>query len=113
MSCVSPGELGVGYVRGSGWRVVGPTRFELVTSRLSSVRSNQLSYGPIGRIDQDPVDQARLENRNPSLGSRSPHRPERPLRSGKRNEDGGDPLICMIRRFNKAKALEKQSLERR
>lgn len=29
--------------------LVGPTRFELVTSRLSSVRSNQLSYGPIGR----------------------------------------------------------------
>ena len=47
-----PRGAGVGYVRGSGWRVVGPTRFELVTSRLSSVRSNQLSYGPIGRIDQ-------------------------------------------------------------
>ena len=29
------------------WSLVGPTRFELVTSRLSSVRSNQLSYGPI------------------------------------------------------------------
>ena len=29
--------------------LVGPTRFELVTSRLSSVRSNQLSYGPKGR----------------------------------------------------------------
>ena len=40
--------------RASGRRVVGPTRFELVTSRLSSVRSNQLSYGPIGRIDQIP-----------------------------------------------------------
>ena len=33
-------------------RVVGPGRFELPTSRLSGVRSNQLSYGPIGRIDQ-------------------------------------------------------------
>ena len=32
--------------------LVGPTRFELVTSRLSSVRSNQLSYGPI-RQKQD------------------------------------------------------------
>ena len=29
--------------------LVGPTRFELVTSRLSSARSNQLSYGPKGR----------------------------------------------------------------
>ena len=33
-------------------RVVGPIRLELMTSRLSSVRSNQLSYGPIGRSDQ-------------------------------------------------------------
>ena len=29
-------------------RVVGPGRFELPTSRLSGVRSNQLSYGPSG-----------------------------------------------------------------
>jgi hypothetical protein len=36
-------------------RLVGPIRFELMTSRLSSVRSNQLSYGPIGRIDQIPI----------------------------------------------------------
>jgi len=35
------------------------------------------------------------------------------MRSGKRNEDGGDPLICIIRRFNKTEVLEKQSLERR
>ncbi len=27
--------------------VVGPSRFELLTSRLSGVRSNQLSYGPM------------------------------------------------------------------
>ena len=51
VSCVSPGELGVGCVRYAG-RLVGPIRLELMTSRLSSVRSNQLSYGPIGRIDQ-------------------------------------------------------------
>jgi len=42
----------VGPAAGCRIKVVGPTRFELVTSRLSSVRSNQLSYGPIGRIDQ-------------------------------------------------------------
>ena len=30
----------------SGWKVVGLTRFELVTPRLSSVCSNQLSYRP-------------------------------------------------------------------
>ena len=49
-----------------GGRVVGPTRFELVTSRLSSVRSNQLSYGPIGRIDQDPTARHRLKVRTRS-----------------------------------------------
>jgi hypothetical protein len=36
VSCLSPGELGVGCVRYAG-RLVGPIR---------------LSYGPIGRIDQ-------------------------------------------------------------
>ena len=49
VSCLSPGELG--RLRPLG-RLVGPIRLELMTSRLSSVRSNQLSYGPIGRIDQ-------------------------------------------------------------
>ena len=29
--------------------MVGPTRFELVTSRLSAGRSDQLSYGPNAR----------------------------------------------------------------
>ena len=56
MSCVSPGELGrLRPYMLEGWPldgVVGPIRLELMTSRLSSVRSNQLSYGPIGRIDQ-------------------------------------------------------------
>ena len=36
--------------------MVGPIRLELMTSRLSSVRSNQLSYGPIGRSDQVQMD---------------------------------------------------------
>ena len=31
-----------------GVRLVGPGRLELPTSRLSGVRSNQLSYGPLG-----------------------------------------------------------------
>ena len=31
----------------SGQRMVGPGRLELPTSRLSGVRSNHLSYGPI------------------------------------------------------------------
>ena len=76
------------------------------------MRSNQLSYGPIGRIDQIPALALRQAAR-PVLGSRSPHPPERLVRSGKRNEDGGDPLICIFRRLNKAQTLERQSLERR
>ena len=59
VSCLSPGELG--SVASVCRRLVGPIRFELMTSRLSSVRSNQLSYGPIGRIDQilTPKDETR------------------------------------------------------
>lgn len=68
--------------------LVGPTRFELVTSRLSSVRSNQLSYGPIGRSDQ-------IQRMDPLQGSRSCFEPDRLETSGKRNGDGGDPLICV------------------
>ena len=35
-----------GAVRPKARRLVGPGRLELPTSRLSGVRSNQLSYGP-------------------------------------------------------------------
>src|SRR3954470_7731558 len=102
VSCLSPGELGVGCVRYAG-RLVGPIRLELMTSRLSSVRSNQLSYGPIGRIDQILV----RKEQDPFLGSRSPHRPGRLMRSGKRNEDGGDPLTVYNRSSNRSEDLEK------
>ena len=96
-------------------KLVGPIRFELMTSRLSSVRSNQLSYGPIGRIDQDPV-RSLLRDQNPFLGSRSPRLPKRLTRSGKRNEDGGDPLTVYNRSFNRIVARQEPgetSLERR
>ena len=38
--------------------MVGPSRIELPTSRLSGVRSNQLSYGPTpcGLVDQTPFE---------------------------------------------------------
>ena len=36
-----------GWIRAALRRVVGPGRFELPTSRLSGVRSNRLSYGPV------------------------------------------------------------------
>ena len=47
--------------------VVGPTRFELVTSRLSAGRSDQLSYGPNARNNirqRTPSGQPRIENRS-------------------------------------------------
>ena len=67
VSCVSPGELGsVASVMLE--RLVGPIRLELMTSRLSSVRSNQLSYGPIGRIDQDPTAPGRPGRSEPVPG---------------------------------------------
>ena len=104
-----------------GGRVVGPTRFELVTSRLSSVRSNQLSYGPIGRIDQDPAAQVLLERPEPVPGlaiapSASTHFTGRLMRSGKRNEDGGDPLTVYNRSSNRIVVRQepgRTSLERR
>ena len=55
-----------GRLRPYAGKLVGPIRFELMTSRLSSVRSNQLSYGPIGRIDQDPIAKQSLEIRTRS-----------------------------------------------
>jgi hypothetical protein len=58
--------------------LVGPERFELSTSRLSSARSNQLSYGP-------------------APGQQAPA--TRPRR--KRNEDGGS-RISLSGNFNKA-----------
>ena len=51
--------------------MVGPIRLELMTSRLSSVRSNQLSYGPIGRSDQ-------IQLVDPLQGSRSCPEPDGP-----------------------------------
>ena len=75
--------------------MVGPGRLELPTSRLSGVRSNQLSYGPI-------VGAARRQKE--PLGSRS-HRSlvRGPVWAspagdveGKRNEDGGVPHLCSV-----------------
>jgi hypothetical protein len=69
--------------------LVGPGRLELPTSRLSGVRSNQLSYGPMAAAKHP-----RRRHRPASpLGSRSRRQTYRPAASGKRNEDGGVPPI--------------------
>lgn len=70
--------------------LVGPGRLELPTLRLSGVRSNHLSYGPMAATA--------LSSRTGSgTGSRSRHRCSDPDgrsvddESGKRNGDGGVP----------------------
>jgi hypothetical protein len=69
-------------------RLVGPGRLELPTLRLSGVRSNHLSYGPMA---------ARQPEKPP--GSRSHAHHDRPNvdgdehESGKRNGDGGAPHL--------------------
>ena len=57
--------------------VVGLGRLELPTSRLSSARSNQLSYKP------ELMTPPGADSKVPGLGRACPGR--------KRNEDGGDP----------------------
>ena len=83
----SPGELSYDTVQGwSPAGLVGPGRLELPTLRLSGVRSNHLSYGPMA---------ATARSRDP--GSRSRHQYINPNgrcvddESGKRNGDGGIP----------------------
>ena len=58
-------------------KVVGLGRLELPTSRLSSARSNQLSYKP------ELMTPPGADSKVPRLGRACPGR--------KRNEDGGDP----------------------
>ena len=76
--------------------MVGPGRLELPTSRLSGVRSNQLSYGPSKGCS--PI------TRRAVLSLRwhyNPHPQGRPPRAvvmaGKRNEDGGVPPVIFAK----------------
>ena len=74
--------------------LVGLGRLELPTSRLSSARSNQLSYKPETVISDplpasgEPSHRNKTADGAPQLGNRSPA-PVRLRR--KRNEDGGVP----------------------
>ena len=76
--------------------MVGPGRLELPTSRLSGVRSNQLSYGPSKGCS--PI------TRRAVLSLRwhyNPHPQGKPPRAvvmaGKRNEDGGVPPVIFAK----------------
>jgi hypothetical protein len=72
--------------------VVGLGRLELPTSRLSSARSNQLSYKPLTHIPLRTRDPARAQpatNANCNRTNAQPLARVRPRR--KRNEDGEIP----------------------
>lgn len=75
--------------------VVGPDRFELSTPRLSSVCSNQLSYGPspAAAARLPPFTFAKGEARSATglVLSNSSRRSRRARVTEKRNEDGGEP----------------------
>ena len=110
----SPGELSYDTVQGwSPAGLVGPGRLELPTLRLSGVRSNHLSYGPMA---------ATARSRDP--GSRSRHQLNDPYgrgvddESGKRNGDGGVPqfvpsAIALLLERISYWSLNRQSRERR
>ena len=93
--------------------LVGPGRLELPTLRLSGVRSNHLSYGPMA---------ATARSRDP--GSRSRHQLNDPYgrgvddESGKRNGDGGVPpfvpsAIALLLERISYWSLNRQPRERR
>ena len=95
--CEAQESLSVRVVgEGPAWagqplRLVGPGRLELPTSRLSGVRSNQAELRAYGRTTaglQRPGSRSHTSIDRPNTG-----RSKREI--GKRNEDGGDPHLCM------------------
>lgn len=72
-------QLSYGPMRVLARIMVGPERFELSTSRLSSARSNQLSYGPM------PLQPPKRLVAGP--------RSWKLVRRRKRNEDGGSRAL--------------------
>ena len=103
-----PTELRPRRVR-STRAMVGPGRFELPTSRLSGVRSNQLSYGPrktptggCRQADAGRQSRRRRQTRGPAASQPAPRResfadgarkgwPAKPGNGGKGYGDGGPP----------------------
>ena len=73
--------------------VVGPDRFELSTSRLSSARSNQLSYGPspAACVRSRPCER---DPRPSWARTPIPRARREPELQEKRNEDGDAPLFA-------------------
>ena len=72
--------------------MVGPNRFELLTPRLSSVCSNQLSYGPALNTTRTRPTRSWACNAQPPCPDQTSF--GMIVIAGKRNEDGGNPHIC-------------------
>jgi hypothetical protein len=86
-------------------RMVGPGRLELPTLRLSGVRSNHLSYGPMQRprSKASPAFRGRY-----ALGSRSRHEPDRPAAYEERETETATFRTCVVL-MNKP--IEREALE--
>ena len=84
-------QLSYGPDVGAAWKLVGLGRFELPTSRLSSARSNQLSYKPGDPTDRAGSLQQRDCERNRTRKSAARARPGR-----KRSVDGGVPPVGLM-----------------
>ena len=93
----SPGELSYDTVQGwSPAGLVGPGRLELPTLRLSGVRSNHLSYGPMAATagyETQARDRVTVDH--------NPYGCVDDDESGKRNGDGGVPhdVLGAVKRF--------------
>ena len=70
--------------------MVGPGRLELPTSRLSGVRSNHLSYGPV------PPGGAKRHPARPTIRPGSNSSSSNSSKGRKRDEDGGTPPEAVI-----------------
>jgi hypothetical protein len=125
-----PDTLRFIVLRGSATRsqrrgVVGLGRLELPTSRLSSARSNQLSYKPLTQILLRTRDLARAQSAASAECNRTAQPLARVRPRRKRNEDGeippmelNDLAICWPLMFLKRSDSERElsegsSLERR
>jgi hypothetical protein len=81
-------------------KVVGLGRLELPTSRLSSARSNQLSYKPLTlSLEKDRNLRARIQRRARCIAQAQPLARVRPRR--KRNEDGEIPPMELNESFDR------------
>ena len=76
--------------------MVGPGRLELPTSRLSGVRSNQLSYGPSKGCS--PITRRAVLSLRWHYNPQPQGKPPRAVvMAGKRNEDGGVPPVIFAK----------------